>query len=61
MDAIVEQWKVYKITSSRRWGHNVYEVSNFGRVRVNGELINFNSYKLDMDIIKWVDLKYIVQ
>ena len=29
MDAIVEQWKVYKITSSRRWGHNVYEVSNF--------------------------------
>lgn len=47
MDAIVEQWKVYKITSSKRWGHNVYEVSNFGRVRVNGELINFNSYKLE--------------
>ena len=34
-----EEWKVYKETKNNRWGHRVYEVSNLGRVRVNGEIV----------------------
>ena len=34
-----EEWKVYKETNSNRYGHRVYEVSNLGRVRVNGEIV----------------------
>lgn len=33
-----EVWKFYKETNSRPWGHRIYEVSNFGRVKLNGEL-----------------------
>lgn len=35
----MEEWKIYKETSSARWGHRIYEVSNKGRVRLNGEII----------------------
>lgn len=31
-----ETWKVYKTTDSITWGHRVYEVSNLGRVKING-------------------------
>ena len=34
-----EIFKIYKETYSRPWGHRVYEVSNLGRVKVNGEII----------------------
>lgn len=34
-----EIWKTYKETNSRTWGHRVYEVSNLGRIRLNGKLI----------------------
>ena len=33
-----EIFKVYKETNSR-YGHRIYEVSNFGRVKVNGEIV----------------------
>lgn len=35
---IKEVWKFYKETYNRRYGKRVYEVSNFGRVKCNGEL-----------------------
>ena len=34
-----EIWKVYKTTYAPRWGHRTYEVSNLGRVKVNGALV----------------------
>lgn len=34
-----EVFKIYKETYSRRWGHRVYEVSNLGRVKCNGVII----------------------
>ena len=34
-----EEWKVYKETKNNRWGHRVYEVSNLGRVKCNGEVV----------------------
>ena len=37
-----EEWKYYKTTDSKRWGHRVYEVSNFGHAKLNGELIEFD-------------------
>ena len=33
-----EIWKFYKETNSNRWGKRVYYVSNYGRVKCNGEL-----------------------
>lgn len=33
-----EVWKFYKETKQNRWGHRIYEVSNFGRVKLNGKL-----------------------
>lgn len=38
---MIEEWKVFSITDHPRWGHNIYEVSNFGNVRKNGELIDY--------------------
>ena len=35
----MEEWKFYKETTNERWGHRVYEVSNLGRVKVNGEIV----------------------
>lgn len=40
----MEEWKIYKVV---KWGHRVYEVSNRGRVRINGEIVEpglFNGY-----------------
>ena len=34
-----EVFKIYKETTHTRWGHRVYEVSNLGRVRLNGEIV----------------------
>ena len=35
-----EEWKIYKETKNpSRWGHRVYEVSNLGRVKINGEIV----------------------
>lgn len=34
-----EIFKVYKETTSRPWGHRIYEISNYGRVKMNGEII----------------------
>ena len=34
-----EIWKVYKTTYTHRWGHRTYEVSNMGRVKINGEIV----------------------
>lgn len=41
-----EIFKVYKETYSRRWGHRVYEVSNLGRVKMNGKIVKprLNTY-----------------
>ena len=34
-----EIFKLYKEFNNNRWGHKVYEVSNLGRVRLNGEIV----------------------
>ena len=34
-----EEFKVYKEFKHKRWGHRVYEVSNLGRVKCNGEVV----------------------
>ena len=42
-----EIWKVYKTTNPKSYGHRVYEVSNLGRVKINGEIVEpclCNSY-----------------
>lgn len=36
---IEEIWKVYKETYNRNGGRRIYEVSNFGRIKRNGEII----------------------
>jgi len=33
-----EIWKFYKETTRGRYGHRIYEVSNYGRVKCNGKL-----------------------
>ena len=38
-----EIFKVFKETNSRAWGHRIYEVSNFGRCKLNGEIVLPNS------------------
>lgn len=41
-----EEWKVYKETNNFRYGHRVYEVSNLGRIKLNGEIVEpYSSYK----------------
>jgi len=37
----MEEWKIYKITGNgpTRWGHRIYEVSNQGNVKINGNII----------------------
>ena len=37
----MEQWKIYKITGNgpTRWGHRIYEVSDQGNVKINGNII----------------------
>lgn len=37
VNTMIEIWKFYKETKSK-WGHRIYEVSNFGSVKVNGEI-----------------------
>ena len=39
-----EIWKLYKETYHRRWVKRIYEVSNFGRVRLNGEILDLEKY-----------------
>ena len=34
-----EEWKIYKETNHSRWGHRIWEVSNLGRVKLNGEIV----------------------
>ena len=34
-----EVFKIYKETRNTRWGHRVYEVSNLGRVKCNGKIV----------------------
>ena len=34
-----EIFKIYKETTHTRWGHRVYEVSNLGRVKCNGKIV----------------------
>ena len=34
-----EEWKIYKETKNSRWGSRVYEISNLGRVKLNGEIV----------------------
>lgn len=34
-----EIFKIYKETTHKRWGHRVYEVSDLGRVKLNGEIV----------------------
>lgn len=33
-----EVWKFYKEINHPKWGHRIYEVSSYGRVKCNGEL-----------------------
>lgn len=40
-----EIWKTYKTTYAPRWGHRTYEVSNLGRVKMNGKIIELNLNK----------------
>ena len=39
-----EVFKIYKETRSNRYGHRVWEVSNLGRVRLNGEIVEPHIY-----------------
>ena len=34
-----EVFKFYKESKNARWGHRVYEVSNLGRVKCNGKIV----------------------
>ena len=34
-----ELWKTYKTTYAPRWGNRTYEVSNLGRVKINGKIV----------------------
>ena len=34
-----EEWKIYKESKNARWGHRIWEVSNLGRVKCNGEIV----------------------
>ena len=34
---MLEEWKFYKETYNRRWGHRIYGVSNLGNVKCNGK------------------------
>lgn len=38
-----EIWKFYKETNSSRYGKRIYEVSNFGNVKINGCLVDFSN------------------
>lgn len=38
MSYFQEEWKFYKETYNFRWGHRIYYVSNYGRVKCNGKL-----------------------
>lgn len=41
-----EIWKVYKTSNSRKYGHRIYEVSNIGRVKLNGKIVEpYSNYK----------------
>ena len=41
-----EIWKVYKTSNSRKYGHRIYEVSNLGRVKLNGKIVEpYSNYK----------------
>lgn len=40
-----EIWKVYKETNSKTWGHRIYEVSDQGNVKINGNKVNLQNYK----------------
>lgn len=42
-EILVEEWKVYKETYNSRYGHRIYKVSNFGRVKLNGEFVDFSN------------------
>ncbi len=39
-----EIWKVFAETNSNRLGHRVYEVSNYGNVKINGEIVDLSKY-----------------
>lgn len=40
----MEIFKFYKETNHNRWGHRVYEVSNLGRIKLNGEIVKPNKH-----------------
>ena len=41
-----EIWKIYKTSNSRKYGHRIYEVSNIGRVKLNGKIVEpYSNYK----------------
>lgn len=42
-----EIWKLWKETHSQQYGYRVYEVSSYGRVKVNGELYDVCISKSD--------------
>lgn len=44
-----EIWKVYKITKQNRWGVRIYEISNFGNVKINGKSVDFSKQKINND------------
>ena len=39
-----EIWKVFAETNCKRLGYRVYEVSNYGNVKINGEIIDLSKY-----------------
>lgn len=44
---MVEEFKFWKETYHNRWGKRIYEVSNYGRVKINGKLYQCKIYKDD--------------
>ena len=42
-----EIWKLWKETHSQQYGYRVYEVSSYGRVKINGELYDVFISKSD--------------
>ena len=51
-DILVEEWKFYKeVTGKSRYGHRIYDVSNFGRVKLNSVIIEPHTTRAGYKII----------
>jgi len=42
---MIEEWKFWKETNGRTQGKRIYEVSNFGNVKINGVLVEYSNFR----------------